>query len=146
MTRRRIAETAGVFLQDAKKHRHEPAQALFDEKPVGMRQDVGRPQRLMRESVDHVLDQGGGPRRLDAVAGHIAYENGDASFLDFEHVVEVAADAGGLGGRAVEMAHLEGADLGGDVEKRLLELLRDSQLLLVEALVLRRQHPEPLLR
>ena len=99
----------------------------------------------MRKSVHHVLDQSSGPRRLDAVAGHIAYEDGDTSFLDFEHVVEVTADAGGLGGRAVEMAHLEGADLGGGVEKRLLELLGDPQLLLVEALVLRGQHPEPLL-
>ena len=99
----------------------------------------------MRESMYHVLDQGGRPRRLDPVTGHIAYEDGDASFLDLEHVIEVAAHAGGFGGRTVEMAQLERADRRGDVQKRLLEVLGDAELLLIETLVLVGQQTESFL-
>ena len=79
---------SGFRIEDTEEQGDEAGQLFFGQQPVRTPQHLMGSHRLMGEGVDHVLDQGGRSRRLDAVTGHVTDENGDTSILHFEHVVK----------------------------------------------------------
>ena len=71
---------------------------------------LGRVAVLPQEHPQQVLDLEGGDRRLDAVPGHVADDDGQAGRRDRVHVVEVPGHEAFA--RLVDPADLEPLDLG----------------------------------
>ena len=117
-------EPARVAVEDTKKQAHKTLQLLLYEQSVGALQHLLGFALIVSEGVDHVLDEGRGARRADAMTGDIADEHDDPGVPHRKHVVEVAPHECRFGGGAVQVPEPDSADLCGDVEKGKLEGLR----------------------
>ena len=100
---------------------------------VELLERLGRVAVLAQEDTEEVLGLEGGDRRLDAPAGDVADDRGDARRGDAEHVVEVAGHDTGTG--LVDPAELEAREVGQVLGRQPLGPALGGELLLAEHLL-----------
>jgi hypothetical protein len=94
----RVRQRARFRIVHGQEHSREVSAQVLVDHPAGHLERHARLEPCLEVGAQRVAHEGRAGERASAVAGHVAEDEADAAAREREHVVEVAARAGAVGG------------------------------------------------